>query len=105
MKKMKKFKAIEERVSALVSGDIVQIAKAFGFCVVIADLDGTCGGFMIVNNRRRKILGIKVKRLIVLDRRLSHDNSRLLVARALVQYDYSGRKTPFTYVFKGVDLI
>lgn len=97
---MRNKQLLDQRADALVEGDVIKIAKAFGFVVATADLEGKCSGFIMVNTARRKILGIKAKRLIVVDRHLYYDDSRLLVARALVLYDLCGHKDVFARMFK-----
>lgn len=66
--------------------DIVGIARAMGFVVGQATLDDGEDGFIIIDNSKKELLGIKTNKLIVVNKNRDFNLRRFIVAHEIGHY-------------------
>lgn len=79
-------KNYEEYISDDSFVDIVGIARAMGFVVGQATLDDNEDGFIIIDNSKDELLGVKTKKLIVVNKNRDFNLRRFIIAHEIGHY-------------------
>lgn len=66
--------------------DIVGIARAMGFVVGQAALDDKEDGFIVIDNSKEELLGVKTKKLIVVNKNRDFNLRRFIIAHEIGHY-------------------
>lgn len=84
----------ENNMSGVTDIDVVRLARNLRFVVVTLNFKNGEEGFIIINNIKDKILGVKTKRMIGIEDRLDLPKKRFVIAHELGHYklNYDGQE-------------